>query len=356
MYFSEVNLDIHTGIKSKVNLQKSALDAIFSSDSDILYLVDGGYFLSDKFHINYNMKFYSLFLYFFLFRLIVNKQYDIVYLRNPTLGISYLLFPIFLIFSRCFGKKIIIELPTFPFIYEYKLSKKIPLQIFSLINLNLNSLLGNLTFVCSNNKIFWLLKYFKINNYIDHKTPLFRNSHLMLDDCFNIVGISNLNFWHGYEKLIDLILDYRGELKVNFYILTYTNPYSLKLFNFLKQKNINNIFIIFDASQEEMSYYLSKSHICVDSLSRSSNSAYSNFSLKSRYYCSLGVPFISSNKDPIFEDIDFVFDFKEDSTINDIITWFNLIQTSPLAIKNYVNEKLDIITHWKNLLDGFTNT
>lgn len=354
LYFSEVNLNFHSGIKSKIDLHKAALSKIFISEVDILYLSDGGYTFSSKYYKSAISRNYQLFLYFHLLKIILIGNYKLVYLRNPTIGFSFIFFPFFLFLSLFYKVKLIIELPTYPFIYEYKFSKRLPLLFFSFLNLNLNALLGNLNFVCSNNKVPWLYKYQKINNYIDPKNSLLRDNHLNIENELNILGISNLNFWHGYEKLIGLIINYVGTYNINFYIFSFSNTYSLQLKEYLKAKNVKNIFLILDSNDEQINHYLSISHVFVDSLARSSSSKFSNFSLKSRYYCAIGVPFISSNNDPIFNNVDFVFKFDDNSTINELINWYKSITFSPGEIRNFSSKSLDIFNHWKEILNDYS--
>lgn len=350
LYFSEIDLEFHTGINSKVLGHKKVLEDIFLTNVDIFYLKVGGYnFLGVDYLCNLKI-FKYLFLYIFLVKFIYKNNYRIVYMRNPSVGVSFFLAPIFLIFNFFIGVKTIIELPTYPFIYENVFFKRLPLLIFSFVNLNLNTFLRNINFVCSSNNVSWLFRFEKINNYITSSSVTLRKKHLEVINEFNFMGVSNLNFWHGYEKLIRLISVQEGDVAFNFFIFSYSNEYSLKLKSVIAKSEIKNVQIFLDYSFDEMQLYFKKSHAFVDSLNRDKRSKFSNFSLKSRNYASKGLPFISSNNDPIFSNLDFVYEFNDESNLEDILKWYKSISSSPHQISCYSQEKLNIYNDWSKIL------
>ena len=353
LYFSEIDLDFHTGIKLKILDHKSALEYIYKTELDLLYLTPKFLLFNNKRKIIIKLFFYNFFLYFYLFKLILLNKYKLIYLRNPTKGFSFVIFPLFLLLCRIITVKIIIELPTFPFFYEVKTNKRLLLSFFTFLNLNLNSILGNLNFVCSSNKIWWIWKYIQINNYVPRNAQLLRHSHLPVKTEFNLMGVSNLNFWHGYEKLINLISNYNGPLKLNFFIFSYSNEYSIKLKEMLTSNDNVNVHLFLDYTDQQMNQFYKISHVFVDSLSRNLNKRTSNFSLKSRHYCSLGVPFISSNNDSTFNNVAFIYNFNNETEINNIIDWYIALEIAPINIRKYALEKLNIDKHWQIILKDY---
>jgi hypothetical protein len=194
-----------------------------------------------------------------------------------------------------------------------------------------------------------LKNYQIITNYVNDDSEILRYEHPELKSKLILSGISNLNFWHGYEVLIDLISRYQGDLKVELRIFSYSNPYVISLKEKLQhQGSFGFVKFYLDCPGEVLLKNISDSHVFIDSLNRGVDTM--NYSLKSRSYIEYGVPFISATLDPTLENQEFVYSFSQISSIDSVIDWYQNLKLRPSEIREFGFQKLNIYSHWPCIL------
>lgn len=349
LFFSEVDLNNHLGVLNKMTLTCNYVNSKFGGDCKIYML-----HLHENKLVNLNTnevlisRINGYLFYQQLCSIISDYKIDFCYLRNPTKGLTFISFIFFLKKIRNRNIRLLVEIPTYPFIQEFNRKKKIIYLLFwPLIKKELKMLKSDLL-ICSENLINFSNSYSRITNYfIDY--PLSSPSFEKSDDFnnLNFVLSANLARWHNAEKMFDLIKRYTGSVSIKFYIISPETKEvkRLKLILSCSKKLNKKIEFISSEDSFKINDIYNNINIGVDSLGRKK----SNYSLKSREYASRGIPFIKSHSDSYFDSSTYVFTLNDESTIDEIIKWYkNLPDLSGLKIREEVIKKCSINKVWTN--------
>ncbi|MEY7044726.1 glycosyltransferase, partial [Escherichia coli] len=160
------------------------------------------------------------------------------------------------------------------------------------------------------------------------------------NDSFVFLGIANLMFWHGYDRLINALGKYNGSKKVFFYIVGDTEPEFSRLQILVKQLNLEkNVVFLGKKNKDEIIGLLEQTNVCVDALGRHRSGNNVNDSLKSKEYSAMGIPFIKSHIDYSLGNPFFVYQVSSDESdidVNKIIEWYTYLPSDMNEkIRNY---------------------
>jgi glycosyltransferase involved in cell wall biosynthesis len=161
----------------------------------------------------------------------------------------------------------------------------------------------------------------------------------------NLIGVANIAFWHGYDRLIKGLKNYYDtKNKINTIVYFNVVGDSAELSN-LKQLvsdyNLND-YIIFHGRKtgQELNDLFDKCNIGIGSLGNHRKALTKDSALKNREYCARGIPFLIASRDDGFgEDFKYILRIRPDESpvdVNKVIEFYNLINKD-----NYVEEMRD---------------
>jgi len=311
---------------------------------DIVFLKEGTIYI-EEYEKNYKIaeNISTIDFYSYIKDNIPLKSYSFIYMRLPYPGKALLNLWKVLKVSDNF----IIEIPTYPFLNE---SKNLKSKILNYIlicqlyyfreSINLYTYMG-----AKRNEIF-KNKCLRVYNCVDSDSLNIKSSlNTKKDKRLNFIGVAQLATWHGYDRLIRSIYEYKKnkyEYHIKFYIIGNNlegcneKEYLQKLVRELDL--IDDVIFVPAKDSHQLNDYFNICDVAVDSLARHRSNNYYNCSLKSKEYCVRGVPFIKSHEDDSFNDCGFVYDCKPDESIIDlegIIDWYLKLDDTATSIRNY---------------------
>ena len=177
-------------------------------------------------------------------------------------------------------------------------------------------------------------------------------------DGINFLSVSNCSFWHGIDRFLYSLLQYRkngGKEKIKFYIVGEGNETS-KLKKIVEDNiELQDIVIFYGfKSGEELDEIYNNSDIALGSLGIHRLKLESVQPLKNREYCTKGLPFIIGFNDPNFKNKEYVYEVSYDDELIDIeklIKWYKNLEISPEEIRKDA-EKFTWDIQMKKVLDN----
>jgi glycosyltransferase involved in cell wall biosynthesis len=234
------------------------------------------------------------------------KSDDIFYYRGLQNQLSYYPLTFFRPFRKC---RIISEHQSVEIneslLYHSYLSAFIDLLSGNIIIGQSDGIIG----VTDEITAFWTKRLFyrKIpratipNGFNVHSVEV-RNPPRVDNNNIHILFVGNISRWHGLDRMIRGIADYRGPVHIHFHIVG--DGDELENLRQLKKSVAPAADIHFHGflSGHPLDAMFDTCHIAIGSLGIHRNRMKEAASLKVREYCSRGIPFILSNKDPDFSD------------------------------------------------------
>ena len=187
-----------------------------------------------------------------------------------------------------------------------------------------------------------------LGNGFDVNTVPVRRLPAQCGPTLNILCVADVTFWHGIDRLIQGIAQYKGDWNIQLHIAGRGDevPHLKQLVSSLKM----NDHIIFHGfvHGEDLDRLFDQNHIAVGSLGIHRIGLRQLSILKSREYCARGIPYIIACSDPDFpEDFPYILRLPaEDSPIdmNQVITFTSIIcqdEHHPEKMRHYAQKNLD---------------
>jgi glycosyltransferase involved in cell wall biosynthesis len=279
---------------------------------------------------------------------------DIIYIRNISP-----LFPSYISFLRKIkgNAKVFWEFPTYPYFQEYFQPFKITSLIHMFFDLRSIERLRKVVdeFVVVNEiddkaAKERLYKYRVIPNGFDVTSVPVKKSP-KLEDEIHILGLANLANWHGYDRIIAGISEYKGPKAIIFHLAGGAGKAEIeKLKKQAVQLGISSNIIFYPPLYgKELSELFNKCHIAAGSLGLHRIKLQKGSILKLREYCSMGIPFFSSYMDDDFKIFEFCMTLEASEEPIDMSKICSFIETVyktenySLIMRKYAEENLD----WK---------
>ncbi|MBO4726822.1 MAG: glycosyltransferase [Spirochaetaceae bacterium] len=281
---------------------------------------------------------------------------DFVYIRKNIFDKSYLK----LLKSLRKVKptiKIFVEIPTFPYFQEWNRFIDKPLIFKEKKNIprvTKEKLVDYYMTLTSDTEIFGIptIQFENCVTLKDYKIK----ENLQATDEIHMVGVALVASWHGYDRIIRGLKEYyngNNKMKVYFHIVG-EGPEIKNLKKMVLDYNISS-YVIFEGKQfgEKLDYLYNKAHIAIGSLAPYRKGIYSGNSLKTREYCSKGIPFVMAKGEPLFDNYEYTYVVpNDDSIINiqEICKYVYKIDYSNVSLKmrEYAKEHLD----WKTFVES----
>jgi glycosyltransferase involved in cell wall biosynthesis len=197
----------------------------------------------------------------------------------------------------------------------YELLKYRKFSLSSYFKLFLLILLGPFTFLpfkkviqYSNEGLWWTIftknKIFLNTNGIDLSIIPLRNNQPEIIDSINLIGVANISFWHGYDRVIyaiNYLINNNINYKIQFFIIGEGSELN-NLILLTKKLNLSNHVKFFPMTKtDDLNYYFSISHLAVGSIGLHRKNLNLASELKAREYTAFGIPFIASGQDLDFK-------------------------------------------------------
>lgn len=281
-------------------------------------------------------------------------QNDIFYIRNSSVD-----FGLILALKKIKNKKIIIEIPTYPYDGEKKIDsfKNLITILSDRISRKFLKKYIYKVVTYSEDSIIWGIPCINISNGIDLEEIKIIDKKNKKEDKIVFTSVSNCSFWHGIDRFL-LSLEKYGQQEKKKEII----------FNIIGEgADLNSLEKIVDKSKylskvvkfqgfkmnQELDDIYNETDIGLGSLGRHRSGIHTMRALKNREYCAKGIPMIFSEDDPDLRDVPFVYHVTPDEELIDIeklIEWYENINLESKDIRRYA-EKFSWDIQMKKVID-----
>ncbi len=287
----------------------------------------------------------------------VTEDTNYIYIRKPSLTKKF--YAILNKIKKNFPKIIIImEIPTYPFHSEYRGISKIMAIKSTNCEKKLHEVIDYIA-TYSNDSEIWGIKTINLSNCVDYSSIKPRSDkYKIIDRTIRLTCVANFTYWHGLDRLIKGIKEYKGDYKV---VLNLVG--GGKEIDNLKELSKRDSRIVFHGSKsgKELDDIFDNTDIAVDALGRHRSGVYYNSSLKGKEYSARGVPSISAVKTELddFEKYKYYLKLPEtDEPINisEIVKFYTRVyknqdtQRVTKEIRERTKDKFDYKYGYKNII------
>lgn len=300
-------------------------------------------------------------------RKITNTYYNPIlsYIKENNISFIYLRYnhnasPIFNSFLKKIkqlGVRIILEIPTYPYDGEYNtcnLRYKLHARIERHYRKSLHKYIDRIVTFSNDNEIFDI-PTLRISNAIN-----LANIPLRADkpqhEYIRFTGVANLNFWHGYDRLIEGMREYYAKapaIKVLFDIVG-DGVIKDELEKLSKRYNLTPYIKFYGLlSGSELDDIFKDTDVCVGCLACHRKDIKEVKSLKNIEYAARGIPFIYSENNDDFDKQSYIIKATPDETpinIHKVIENLSTIEHTPKEIRNTILH-LSWDTQMQNIAD-----
>ena len=192
------------------------------------------------------------------------------------------------------------------------------------------------------------LPYTTIPNGFDVHSVRVRNPPPCDHGDLHILFVGNVSRWHGLDRIIRGIADYRGTVGLHLHIVGNGDELS----NLQEMKRVvapeANIYFHDIYVGQQLDAVFDECQIAIGSLGVHRNGMRQASSLKVREYCSRGIPFVLSNLDPDFpETFEYCLKVESDDTpldMEEVVSFARKICNDPehpRIMRSYAERNLD---------------
>jgi glycosyltransferase involved in cell wall biosynthesis len=338
LFYTKVNFAVkgNSGVVGKIEAQSEAFREL-GFGCDLVYFEDNKVVIKSSetekntFTFNTSLKRIA-FQYGGFLKKIDVKSYDLLYVRHfPLQPFAYHLLK--QIRQKHPTIKIIIEIPTYPYRLELKNNsikqiitnglddfywKKIATVVDRILTFSEFDSIHKIPTLKTSNGI-------NISGFVAKKPTPFSQK-------FHILGLANVQAWHGFDRVIEGIKEYKGSKnkpEVFFHIVGEGN--AIPALKILTEKyNLTQNVLFYGARfGDELDTFFQDCHIAVNSLAWHRTGANSP-TIKMREYCARGIPFINGYKDKdLPTDFPFAFQVTPDDKpidIQQLVAFFKAVE------------------------------
>lgn len=260
-----------------------------------------------------------------LIAFIIKNSIKLIYIRHKLKD------PFFMNFIRKLkqnGVIVFIEVPTYP--YKKEVKSKVPLFVDMMYSKYLYKYVENIITFSKHKKIFGI-DTININNGVELNSIKVINKEKELN-YLNVIGVANISFWHGYDRLIKGLKSYyNGNSKTKSVIVNFNIIGNGPELPYLKELVMNyslGNYVHFKGykSGVELNNEFCKADLGVVSLGIHRLGLDSVSTLKSKEYWARGLPFIKSYADHQADELisEYIMNVPPDETeinINNLVNF-----------------------------------
>lgn len=292
-----------------------------------------------------------------------------------------------LVYARCFqnaspwltrffkhlkkaGIRAVTEIPTYPYDQEFSSSSDWSMRLGLWIDRHYrNKLYSQMDAVVtfSDAQEIFGQRTIRISNGVDFDSiPLHPQSPIHNPQSpLHLIGVAEVHFWHGYDRLIAGIGEYYkhgGTREVIFHIVGGVHPHYMQNiqqapgFQVLIDKYGIGDKIVFHGTMfgQQLNEVFNMCQFAIGSLARHRSGITSIKTLKNREYATRGLPFIYSEQDSDFDHQPYVLRVPADESpidVQQVIDFYDHFTMKPADIRKTV-EHLSWKIQMKRVLDG----
>ena len=354
------------GISKKIVYQKNALEKngcrvhlmyIKQEESYVNLFIDDQKIASYYHNFLWTFKLISLSN---IWKYVEENEIEYIYVRYT----QYASFTINNLFKRFKEKKIkiVLEIPTYPYDAEFKSAK---MRMFLLWEKAWrNQLARNLDYIVTYTQLdsIWKRPTINIRNGVDFaKIPL-RSENKIINNKVELIAVAAISFWHGFDRIIEgLNLYYQknsGRISVYLKIVGKGN---LKVYNSLVnlvEKYDLKKYVIFCGEQygEALDDLFDSADIAIGCLGCHRKNIKEVSSLKNVEYAARGIPFIYSEINKDFDNMEYVKKISPDDSpvdVQELIEWRSKINIQPSYIRNSIVDLLSWDKQMEKVVKAF---
>ena len=280
----------------------------------------------------------------YLFNYCIEQKYEFIYIRrlmSKLLSAS----KYFKMLSKSIP--IVYEIPTYPLdtgnSILFKIRDFIEMSRYKSVNkyvaLTLVNLIDDSVSLPNNWQIFH--NALDIDNY--HET-----AYPELSDTIKFIIIANISEYHHYERMLYAMNLYSGKYSIELAIISPESNSCNNLKSLANTLNLNTKITFYDSLPLRDIQNIAKDyHIGIAQLSTSEKGSNLVNTLKSKDYCAMGLPFVSTCYDTSFEkDFPYAYvtqNMDDDINLDEIIDWY-------MSIRRNINYRSDMYNYAKNNL------
>ena len=291
---------------------------------------------------------------------ILQNQIEFVYIRSFYNCNPFLLRMFKKLRSN--GVKIVIEYPTYPYDIETSKEHIRYKPIFFLNRLFRKGLKGRVDRVVTFTNLPEIegVKTINISNAIDFNSVNLSQREKDSDAIFNLLGVAEIHFWHGYDRVIQGLWEYyKGEdvkKEVHFHIVgegCEKDNLELKALT-LKLKMSKYVHFHGNRRSDELDPFFDMADFCIASLARHRTGITHIKTLKNREYAARGLSFAYSEIDEDFEGMPYILKVLPDDTSIDIykiLRFRGSMKLSPYEIRQSIEDRLSWDVQMKKVID-----
>ncbi|MFZ4543924.1 MAG: glycosyltransferase [Saprospiraceae bacterium] len=322
LFYTKLNFgnEAHSGISKKIFAQAKALRRL-DIETDLLYFRNNEVVISNGDYeqiFRYNNKWKRFFFQFFSFSTAIDlRQYTHIYIRH------FFLNPFAILLLKKLKKanpsvKIVMEIASYPYHDQVRhddVEDRIRYGLDKVLCTYLKKYVDRILTFSAFDRIFDI-PTIKTSNGVDID-GLFPKKPTALSEEFHILGLANVQHWHGFDRIIAGMSSYHHQFPVYFHIVGKGDAISA-----LKRQSVEaglEKTVIFHGAKygDELQAFFDTCHLGVSSLGMHrigvANGETSN--LKVREYCARGIPFINGYLDrDIPANFPFVFQVAADES------------------------------------------
>ncbi|WP_172579085.1 hypothetical protein, partial [Klebsiella pneumoniae] len=358
LFVTHNNEDDSDGIWKKITFQVKAFREL-GYDVDFFFARKGFIVCDNGIHIKtYPLKASRKYLFYKIVKNIIRKEtrlYDLCYVRKPHGGLFCLFLSSLLANIKKNGTNVILEIPTYPYKSELKTFKEKGLNlIFDLSCAYFKKYIDIICYFGSPVSDIWGVKCVRISNGIDINS-INLVPEKRVDSEFILLGVANLSFWHGYDRVLYGLSNYNGPYNVVFKIIGDTEPELSRLKKIVFTLGIEQkVQFCGRRSGDDLESEFYQAHLCIDALGRHRSGNDYNSSIKSKEYTARGLPFIKSHVDDAFSNNEFILDVEptdNEIDIEKVIDWRNKLSIGfSQRERGYAIEHLTWATQLKKVI------
>lgn len=249
------------------------------------------------------------------------------------------------------GIHCVTEIPTYPYDDEFshfEWKYKLGLKMDQMFRNQLYKYMDALVTFSDAEKIFGQ-RTIRISNGVDFDSiPLHQfTNHLFLEKeeknlPLHLIGVAEVHDWHGFDRVMTGIGEYKGNRDVFFHVVGGVHPYRMKnvFLPIINKYRIQNKIIFHDQLfGDALTKVFNQCQFAIGSLGRHRSGITTIKTLKNREYATRGIPFIYSEQDSDFDNKPYVLKAPAEDTplnIQQIIDFINQFTMKPEDIRKTV--------------------
>lgn len=285
--------------------------------------------------------------YYSIYQYVVSHHIELVYVRsfhnaNPfTIHLFQKL--------KKAGIKSVMEIPTYPYDKEYvgfPFITRLGVQIDRLFRNTLAKQMDAIVTFSNHNRIFGQ-RTIRISNGVDFDSIPLKKSLKRSDSAIHLIGVAEVHYWHGYDRLIDGLGKYyqcQPDTMVYFHIVggvwkseMYDSEHAPGFHELITKYHLEK-YVIFHGQKmdKELDELFNNADFAIGSLARHRSGIDNIKTLKNREYAARGIPFIYSEIDEDFEDKPYVMKAAADESsisIHQLIQFYKKANNTPKQIR-----------------------